>query len=229
MKVLALDCAAKTVSVAIAENGELLANCFYNVPLTHSQTLLPIIGQALSNTQLTLKELDALALSVGPGSFTGIRIGVSVVKGLAFAQNKPVFAFSALQTAALGCAGQNGVVLALTDARAGRYYAAFFKVEQEKVTRLTKDEIIPQKDLEKRIELDYNSNRMLLVGDGARLFAQNAPGLAVPVPPTVRLPSAAGMAVYSSVGTAGEPISPAALQPVYLIQSQAQRERQTHN
>ena len=78
-------------------------------------------------------------------------------------------------------------------------------------------------------ELDYNNKRILLVGDGALLFAQNAPGLAVPAPPAVRLPSAAGMAVYSSAGTAGEPVSPAALQPVYLIQSQAQRERQTHN
>lgn len=229
MKVLALDCAAKTVSVAIAENGELLANCFYNIHLMHSQTLMPVLGQALENTRLGLKDIDAFALSVGPGSFTGIRIGVSVVKGLAFAESKPVFTFSALKAAALGCLGQNGTVLALTDARANRYYAAFFKVEFEKITRLTKDEIFTQNDLEKRIEFDYNNSRILLVGDGAALFAQKAPGLAVPAPPTVRLPCAAGMAVYSSAGAAGQPVSPAVLQPVYLIQSQAQRERQAHN
>lgn len=227
MKVLAIECTAKTVSVAIAQNGRLIGDSFYNVKLTHSETLLPLIFETLKNARLTLADIGAFAVTAGPGSFTGIRIGISVIKGLAFAENKPVYPFSSLTALALGNLGQNGTLFTLMDARASRYYAAAFEINGQSCSRIREDEILTQNELENILQTLYNKKQILLAGDGAALFLEKAgqPFNAALVPPAFLLPRAAGMAVLCSASPPVPPISPDLLQPVYLIQSQAQRER----
>ena len=89
MKILALETSAKAVSAAVSEDGRILASGYQDTGLTHSRTLMPIVEHILKNTDLKLSDMDAIAVAVGPGSFTGIRIGVSAAKGLAFSVDKP--------------------------------------------------------------------------------------------------------------------------------------------
>ncbi|MBE6762151.1 MAG: tRNA (adenosine(37)-N6)-threonylcarbamoyltransferase complex dimerization subunit type 1 TsaB [Ruminococcaceae bacterium] len=229
MKVLAIDCSAKSVSVAIAENGKLLAEGFLNIKLTHSETLMPIIEQTLSNTRLTLKDIDAFAVTAGPGSFTGIRIGISAIKGMSFADGKPVFAFSTLEAMALSIANSNifsGVLCGLMDARRNQFYNALFKIEKGEITRLTEDRLI-EADLLKNEILEFNIP-VILMGDGAELFyslsgEEKAFSLA---PETNRVQRAAGIAIKASTDNNLTPLSPDALQAIYLRKSQAERERE---
>ena len=139
MKVLAIDCSAKSVSAAIAENGKLIAEGFLNIKLTHSETLMPIIEQLLSNSRLAITDIDAFAVTAGPGSFTGIRIGISAIKGMAFAEEKPVFAFSTLEAMALSLTNSNlfsGILCGLMDARRNQFYSATFKIKNGEINEL---------------------------------------------------------------------------------------------
>ena len=145
MKILSIDCSAKSVSAAIAEDGKLIAEGFLNIKLTHSETLMPIIEQVLLNSRLSLKDIDGFAVTAGPGSFTGIRIGISALKGLAFAEQKPIYAFSTLEAMALAFSGgayADGIVCGLMDARRNQFYNALFEIKSGKITRLTEDRTI---------------------------------------------------------------------------------------
>ena len=229
MKVLAIDCSAKSVSVAIAEGGKLLAEGFLNIKLTHSETLMPIIEQLLSNTRLTLADIDTFAVTAGPGSFTGIRIGISAIKGMAFAEEKPVFAFSTLEAMALSLANSNlfsGVICGLMDARRNQFYNALFKIDNGKVIRLTEDRMVEAENLKEEL-LDFNAP-VILMGDGAELFysiSENNEVFSL-APETNRVQRAAGIAIKASLDESLTPVSPDALQAIYLRKSQAERERE---
>ena len=228
MKILAIDCSAKSVSVAIAENGKLISEGFLNIKLTHSETLMPIMEQILNNARLSLEDIDAFAVTAGPGSFTGIRIGISAIKGMAFADKKPVFAFSTLEAMALSLLGHHhftGVVCGLMDARRNQFYNALFKVENGKICRLTDDRTIEAEALKN--ELAELNCPVLLMGDGAELFAtlSNDERFYL-APETIRIQRAAGIAIKASLDTTLSPVSPDALQVIYLRKSQAERERE---
>lgn len=232
MRILALDCSAKSVSVAIAENGNLISEGFLNIQLTHSETLMPLCEQALLNARLTLKDIDALAVTAGPGSFTGVRIGVSAVKGMCFADNKPVYPFSTLEAMALifeNGAGFNGIICGLMDARREQFYNALFKAENGKITRICEDRIITAKELEEELTEKYDGE-IMLVGDGAKLFksiAQPSASLTLAVPSSL-IQRAAGIAIKASYDDySANPVSADALQPIYLRKSQAERERES--
>ena len=228
MKVLAIDCSAKSVSVAIAEDGKLISEGFLNIKLTHSETLMPIMEQVLSNARLTLEDLDAFAVTAGPGSFTGIRIGISAIKGLAFAENKPVFAFSTLEAMPLSVLGLTNypcTVCSLMDARRNQFYNAIFSVEDGEVIRVTEDRTIDAAEL--RYELMEMECPILLMGDGAELFYSLAGNeLFCLAPEPIRIQRAAGIAVKASADASLSPVSPDALQVIYLRKSQAERERE---
>lgn len=229
MKVLALDCSAKSVSAAIAENGKLIAEGFLNIKLTHSETLMPIIEQILSNARLTLSDIDAFAVTAGPGSFTGIRIGISAVKGMAFADKKPIFAFSTLEAMTLSLENSNmfsGILCGLMDARRNQFYNALFKLENGEITRLTEDRTIEAEQLKKELK-EFNSP-VILMGDGAELFyslSKNDKAFST-APETNLVQRAAGIAIKASYDENLTPISPNALQAIYLRKSQAERERE---
>ncbi len=167
MKLLAIDSSAKSASVAIIENKKLLGEFFINVGLTHSQTLMPMVESILKSTNINIKDIDVLAVNAGPGSFTGIRIGVSSIKGMAMPGNVPCIPISTLYSMAYNLLGANVIVCAVMDARCGQVYNAIFDVSGEKITRLSEDRTISIEKLYE--ELEKFEKKVIFVGDGAVL------------------------------------------------------------
>lgn len=232
MRVLALDCTAKSVSAAIAEDGKLICESFLNINLTHSQTLLVLCEQILSNAKLSLNEIDAFGITAGPGSFTGVRIGISAIKGMAFAQNTPVFPFSTTEAMALNFKNipiLNGIICGVMDARCNQFYNGIFEIKNGEIYRLIEDRIIMADALLKELEENYNGQNIILVGDGAKLFfkeCQNYSNISLS-PEHLLVQRAAGIAIKASLTPIKMAINSEALQPIYLRKSQAERERET--
>ena len=167
MKILALETSAKAVSAAVSENGRILASGYQDTGLTHSRTLMPIVEHILKNTDLKLSDMDAIAVAVGPGSFTGIRIGVSAAKGLAFSVDKPAVGVSTLAAMARNAAFADGLIVCAMDARRSQVYNANFSAENGVLTRLTPDRAVSLDELAEEIRNDPRP--ITLVGDGAHL------------------------------------------------------------
>ena len=129
MKILALETSAKAVSAAVTENGKVLCSGYQDTGLTHSRTLLPMAEDMLKNAELKLADVDLIAVAHGPGSFTGIRIGVSAAKGLAFAVDKPAIGVSTLAAMARNVAFADGLVICAMDARRSQVYNALFEAK----------------------------------------------------------------------------------------------------
>ena len=147
MKVLALDSTALVASVALCEDGKLLGELTLNNGNTHSQTLLPMVEFLLKQFDMTPGDVDLFAATVGPGSFTGVRIGAATLKGLAFGRNRPCVAVSALEALAYNMRDTDGIVCALMDARRGQFYTATFEVKDGTVERITPDEAKSGEDI----------------------------------------------------------------------------------
>ena len=185
MKTLALETSAKSVSVAVTENGTLLAQAYQDRGLTHSVTLMPLLDGMLKTAGLTLDDMDIIAVAQGPGSFTGIRIGVSAAKGLAWAKALPCCGVSTLEAMAYGVTDFEGVVVGAMDARRQQVYNALFRTENGRVTRLCADRAVAMELVAE--ELAAMPEPKLIVGDGAALlydFLQKAGmwGAASPTP-----------------------------------------------
>ena len=224
MKVLAIDTSAVTASAAILEDGALITATELRSKMTHSQTILPMVEDMLKNAALSLKDIDAAAVNVGPGSFTGVRIGVAAVKGFCFADNIPCVAVSTLESMAYNFIGlpQVQTVCAVMDARCGQVYTALFEVG-ESVTRLTPDQAISIEELGKNLK--NLEKTVILVGDGAKLcyttLANVVPNLYI-APDHLRYQNAVGVAAAAFCSDAR--CDADALQPVYLRLPQAERE-----
>lgn len=166
MKILALDSTATSASVALCENGTPIAVYNQKTGLTHSETLLPMVCAVLQNAKCTVDDVDMFAVSAGPGSFTGVRIGVSAIKGLAFGKNKICVGISTLDSLARNAAGMDGVFLAVPvmDARRNQLYNAVFEYDNGVMTRLCEDRLISAEDLQK--ELAGRDKPVYFFGDG---------------------------------------------------------------
>ena len=147
MKILALETSARAVSAAVSENGRILTSGYQDTGLTHSRTLMPIVEHILKNADLKPADMDAIAVAVGPGSFTGIRIGVAAAKGLALALDKPAIGVSTLAAMARNVAFADGLVVCAMDARRSQVYNATFSAEGGVLTRLTPDRAISLSEL----------------------------------------------------------------------------------
>ena len=147
MKILALETSAKSVSTAVVENGAPLAYAYQCTGLTHSRTLMPMVDAMLKNAELTLGDMDAVAVAAGPGSFTGLRIGIAAVKGLAWAADKPCFGVSTLEAMAQNLAHMDGLLVCAMDARRNQVYNALFEAKSGVLTRLTPDRAIAVAEL----------------------------------------------------------------------------------
>lgn len=167
MKILAVDSSAKSASVAVCEDGRLISECFVNASLTHSRTLMPMVDNALTQADMNIKDIDAFCVNVGPGSFTGIRIGVAAVKGLALAENKPCAGVSTLESMAYNFADDNCIVCAAMDARCNQVYTALFSCDAGKVERICEDKAISIDELCE--ELSAYDEKIYLAGDGAEI------------------------------------------------------------
>ena len=223
MKILALETSAKAVSAAVCQEGKILCSAYQDTGLTHSRTLMPIVEHLFANTGLTMAEMDAVAVAAGPGSFTGIRIGIAAAKGLAFGADKPAVAVSTLAAMARNVAFADGLVICAMDARRQQIYNALFRAEHGTLTRLTEDRAISLEDLAK--ELEDNSLPKMVVGDGAALCvaALTATGIACrPAPAHLIMQNAASVALEAeALAAAGKVCSAQDLAPVYLRPAQA--------
>ena len=228
MKILALETSAKAVSAAVSEDGRILASGYQDTGLTHSRTLMPIVEHILKNTGLTVADMDAIAVAAGPGSFTGIRIGVAAAKGLAFAADKPAVGVSTLAAMARNVAFCDGLVICAMDARRQQVYNALFEAKDGQLTRLTPDRAIALEDLAEELRSDPRPKTV--VGDGARLcFAHlTEAGISCRLAPAqLVMQNAMSVALEAEAMAAeGKLVSAQALEPVYLRPAQADRLRQ---
>ena len=227
MKILALESSAVAASVALCEDEALIAQAFQNTGLTHSQTLLPLAEDLLKNCGLTMADIDLIAVAEGPGSFTGLRIGVAAAKGLAWGGELPCAGCSTLESMAWNLAGFTGEVCVAMDARRKQVYNARFRVDGEQPHRLTPDRAISLEDL--IAELTGTETTQIVVGDGAKLCYDALTAAGIPAklaPPNLRMQSAWGVARLAlEKAQTGQTITANELAPVYHRLSQAERER----
>lgn len=223
MKILGFDSAGKTAGVAVWQDGTILYEANLRAGLTHSQTLLPLCRQALAQTGLSLDDVDLLAFNLGPGSFTGLRIGLAAAKGLCFSRGIPCVGVSTLESLAYSLPVEGNVVCAL-DARRREVYAAAFCRKDGAVMRLCADEAMPVERLEPVLQTMHGP--VYLMGDGAAPVQEAFSSKFVfqPLEPFARLGGAAGICLCAAQHK-DEAVQADVLTPDYLRLSQAQRER----
>ena len=228
MKILALETSAAACSAALCQDGTLLAQSWQNSGLTHSRTLLPLVDSMLKNCGASLKEVEVIAVAAGPGSFTGLRIGVATAKGLAWPEDKPCAPCSTLESMAWPLAHLEGrVIVCAMDARRSQVYNALFLAAGEGLQRLTPDRAIGLDQLGE--ELKKVEKEKIVVGDGARLCYNTLTeqGITLKMAPEhLRMQSAWGVARAAlELVRSGGLVSGEELAPVYRRLSQAERER----
>ena len=222
MKLLSIESSAKAASVSLTQGEALLCQYYHNSGLTHSRTLLPMADDLLKNMELTPADIDAIAVAVGPGSFTGIRIGVATAKGMAFAMDRPCFGVSTLEAMAWQGAHMGGIICPVMDARRNQVYNALFEERDGKLTRLTEDRAIAVEDL----FCETRGKQLLLVGDGAKmcynwLKERDELNPVKMLPENILYQSAWGVSMAAKYA---DPCSAHELKPNYIRLSQAERE-----
>ena len=227
MLILAFETTAKAGSVALTENGKLLGEFYQNTGMTHSQTLLTMAQDLLKSCGKAVTDVTAVAVAQGPGSFTGVRIGVAAAKGFAWGAQIPCFGISTLEAMAKTLGVYQGYVCPCMDARRSQVYNALFYVNHGEIRRVQPDRAIALADLGE--ELKKLSEPVFLVGDGSVLcyntLSDSVPGLVLP--PEHRMHQrACGVALLAEEAlAAGQTGDGNALTPNYLRLSQAERER----
>ena len=227
MLLLAFETSAKAGSVALFAGDKLLGESYQNTGLTHSQTLMVMAENLLNECGHTAQAVEAVAVAEGPGSFTGVRIGMAAAKGFAWGGELPIYGVSTLEAMALGLGAWEGAVCPVMDARRSQVYNALFYVNQGEIVRQTEDRAISLEDLKN--ELKNLSKPVFLVGDGSNLcynaLSESVPNLVMP--PEHRLHQRAvgvGLAALKRIA-ASDPGDGGSLSPNYLRLSQAERER----
>ena len=238
-KILALETSARAVSAAVSDGGKILASGYQDTGLTHSRTLMPIVEHILKNSDLCMGDMDAVAVAVGPGSFTGIRIGVASAQGLAFGAEIPCIAVSTLAAMARSVAFLDGLIVCAIDARRQQVYNALFSAKDGAITRLTEDRAISLHDLAvelsdpesvtaksaKEADMSGIAGRITVVGDGAELCSAFLLEHGIPcraAPPHLIMQNAAGVALEAEIlAAAGNTIPARELRPFYLRPPQA--------
>ncbi len=222
MKILAVDSSAKACSAAVVEDNKVLGSFFINTALTHSQTLVPMIDAVLKNTSTDINSVDIFAVSSGPGSFTGVRIGVAAIKGIAMPLEKPCASVSTLEAMPYNLLSEDCVAACVMDARCNQVYNALFEVENGTIKRFCDDRALSIDEL--LSELKAIDKKIILVGDGAELcynsYKEVLDNICI-APENIRYQNAVGVA-FAAFNK--EIVSSAELMPTYLRLPQAQRE-----
>ena len=165
--ILGIDSSAITAGCALYDGGKIVAEQFLNTRHTHSETLLPMVKSMLDGAKITLSEVDGIALTTGPGSFTGLRIGISCVKGMCFGTDLPCVPVSTLEAVAYNFVQIDGIICTCMDARCKQVYNALFRSENGVIMRLCGDRAVTLAELSE--ELSALGERVILAGDGAEL------------------------------------------------------------
>ncbi len=225
--ILAFETSAKAASVALMEGQRLLGESYQNTGLTHSQTLLSMAEDLLKQCGWTVNDLSAVAVAAGPGSFTGVRIGVAAAKGLAWGREIPCYGVSTLEAMAEGMGVWQGYVVPAMDARRSETYTAIFHAQEGVLTRVCPDSAIPVAELGEMLK--NCQEPIFLVGDGAilcyNMLKDTVTGL-IPPPEHRQHQRASGVAIVAQrMLDAGLPGDGSGLVPTYLRLSQAEREK----
>lgn len=228
MMILALESSATACSVALTKDGNLLAQAFQHSGLTHSRTLLPMVDSVLNSCGESMEQVDVVAVAAGPGSFTGLRIGVATAKGLAWSEDKDCAACSTLESMAWPLAHMEGkMIVCAMDARRSQVYNALFLAKDGRLERLSEDRAISLADLAeelKKIEIEK-----IVVGDGAKLCYNTLTDMGISMtlaPEHLRMQSGWGVArAAQELAESGRLIKGSQLNAVYHRLSQAERER----
>ena len=225
MLLLAFETSAKAASVALMDDSRLLGESYQNTGLTHSQTLMVMAQDLIKQCGHTPADVTHVAVAAGPGSFTGVRIGVAAAKGFAWGACLPCYGVSTLESMALGLGIWNGTICAAMDARRAQVYNALFEVKNGEISRICEDRAISLAELGE--ELKAINGPVYLVGDGAALCHRTLTELPLILPPEWKQHQRAVGAALAAAAqiAAGLPGDGAALTPNYLRLSQAERER----
>ena len=229
MLLLAFETSAKSASVALFEEGKLLGESYQNTGLTHSQTLMVMAQDLIKQCGYTPADITHTAVAAGPGSFTGVRIGVAAAKGFAWGKEIPCYGVSTLEAMALGLGIWDGTIVCGMDARRAQVYNAIFRAENGQITRVTEDRAIALADLQS--ELEQIQGPIYVVGDGAALTHKTLANIPLILPPEWKQHQRAvgvGLAALAAMAR-GEEGDAATLAPNYLRLSQAERERLEKN
>ena len=228
MIILAFDGTAKCASCAVLRDDACLGEYNIDNGLTQSELLLPMAESLMKSLKLNFSDVDLYATSVGPGSFTGVRIGAALVKGLAFGRNIPCASVSTLDALAENARGLKGIIVPAMDARRGQVYTAIFRCDGENMEKLTEDLAISIKDLASMLR-EYGSEHIYLVGDGYEVARKGLTedGLTIEITPkALRNENAASVArVALRQYKEDKTVSDSELSPTYLRLPQAERER----
>lgn len=228
MKLLAFDATTETASVALFDGDVLLGEQTQKLGMKHSEILLPMAVQLLGEHALTFSDIDAYAVTSGPGSFTGVRIGAATVKGLSFGRSCPIASVSALDALAQNLSGTDGIVIAAMDARRSEIYTATFRSYADgKRERLTEDRAMPIAALAQ--ELKGEALPIYIVGDGYALTHRILSECGIPLAHTPEEHREASAVSVGRCGIekirSGDTVTDTALSPTYLRLAQAERER----
>ena len=228
MKILSVDSSSVSASVSITKNGITLAESFINNGLTHSQTLMPMVEKTLKDSGVSIKDIDLFAITNGPGSFTGVRIGIASVKGMADALNKKCMAISTLEAIAEPLKNEDSIACAVMDARCNQVYTAIF----ENGKRLCEDKAVLIDEL--GVELKNYNKKVVFIGDGSVLCYEKLKDIVTDISvadENIRYihASSIGRLAEDKIENGEEPIDSAKLVPYYLRLPQAERELNNKN
>ena len=228
MIILAFDSTAKAASVAISDDERLLAVYTIDNGLTQSELLLPMAENMLKSLKLTFSDISLLAVSVGPGSFTGVRIGTALVKGIAFGKNIPCVALSTLDGLCENLKGLRGIIVPCMDARRSQVYTATYSSDGEEIKKLTEDRAIPIEALANELK-EYADTPIYIVGDGYSPTKKVIDELGVKTENTPDLLLNENAFSLCKLAyrkyKAGEYTTDTEISPTYLRMPQAERER----
>ncbi len=221
---LALDTSSKACSCAVFDQDKLIAEGYLNGGLTHSATLTMLVENTLSTARLSFEDIDCIALSVGPGSYTGLRIGLAAAKGMAMGKNIPCIPVSTLMSLACNLTMYEGVVCAALDARVGQVFAALFEIKGGKVIRMTEDKAMTLAELDAILP-----DGAAVCGDGAALVCRSFPQKGLRMPPDSLTYQRASSVALLALTENYKAIPADELEALYHRKSQAEREREAKN
>lgn len=223
MRIFAVDTSSGVASAAIVEDNKLICECVLNNKLTHSQTLMPMIDEVFRKSDLTPADIDVFAVSNGPGSFTGLRIGVTTIKGLAHAVNKPVIGVNTLEALSYNLPFCPYIIAPIMDARREQVYNAFYKWDEGQLKEITAPRAIGLEACMK--ELIEKDEKVVFLGDGVTVFRDKIKKVlgkkAVFAP---QLACTQRAACVAEAAKNKKSINYSELAPIYLRKSQAERE-----
>lgn len=224
MLILGIEAAAKVAGAALWRDGQIISEEMVNGMLTHSETLMPMIDRVMKSVSVEPEALTAIALSAGPGSFTGLRIGAATAKGLALGLDIPLVPLSTLEALAYQAALAPGRIVPMMDARRGQVYTAVYRWENDRLQTIWEPEAVTVETLRERLTAE--AEPAVLVGDGAALYAERLRPAVLAPAHRMHASAAAVAALGAWRYSEGLHISGDALQIEYLRKPQAERERE---